>query len=141
MHTSIQILVNLILLQFLSGFAWAVQRPQGFVVILFEQAGFSGSSIGLISALGLITPIVSGPFIGFVADRISFGKRNYLFAALSFLKACSQCAIWPAIRFAPARWTFWWTLVFTCIQSGMLSRRHVDRDHTSSCGQGKRTAK
>lgn len=56
--------VNLILLQFLSGFAWAVQRPQGFVVILFERAGFSGPAIGLISAVGLVAPIFTGPLIG-----------------------------------------------------------------------------
>lgn len=109
--------VNLILLQFLSGFAWAVQRPQGFVVILFERAGFSGPAIGLISAVGLVAPIFTGPLIGFLADRTAAHKRHYVFTSTSLLKACCQCAVWPALRLAPARWSFGWVLALMCMQA------------------------
>ncbi|OLP96995.1 Major facilitator superfamily domain-containing protein 6 [Symbiodinium microadriaticum] len=32
-------------------------------------------------------------------------------------QACCQCAVWPALRLAPARWSFGWVLALMCMQA------------------------
>ncbi|CAK9023398.1 unnamed protein product [Durusdinium trenchii] len=117
---------SLVVLQFFSGFAWAVQRPQGFFVVLLEQHGFSGSAIGLISSLGLFTPTLTGPLVGFAADALAPEQRHRLFAGVALLKSTLQLAAWPALADAPSSRAYWWIFSCMCLQAacsqgGMLT--------------------
>eukprot|EP00929_Paragymnodinium_shiwhaense_P065857 TRINITY_DN32997_c0_g1_i1.p1 TRINITY_DN32997_c0_g1~~TRINITY_DN32997_c0_g1_i1.p1 ORF type:complete len:443 (+),score=89.53 TRINITY_DN32997_c0_g1_i1:38-1366(+) len=114
------------LLQWLAGLLWAVQRPQGFLVLLFQEAGFSTAEVGIISACGLIAPIVAGPLVGLLADSTPREKRHLLFAAVVMLRALLQLSAWLALRHSGSQWAFYGVLLATvlqqaCVSEGMLT--------------------
>eukprot|EP00434_Breviolum_minutum_P041951 symbB.v1.2.037323.t1/scaffold5481.1/size26677/2 len=99
---------------------------KGFFVVLLEQHGFSGSALGLLSAFCLLTPTLTGPCVGFLADHIAPARRHRLFAAVAVLKSTLQLAAWPALGFAPSLGTYWWVFTAMCLQAacstgGMLT--------------------
>ena len=53
--------------------------------VLLEQHGFSGTSLGFLSALCLLTPTLTGPGVGWLADHLAPNRRHRLFAAVAVL--------------------------------------------------------
>ncbi|CAJ1357859.1 unnamed protein product, partial [Effrenium voratum] len=97
--------------EFLQGFGWAVQRPQGFTVVLLSRR-FSHSSVGLLSSVVLIIPTLTGPVVGFLGDWTPLEKRHLLFAGLVTMRWIFQFAAMPALSWSHDA-AYWW--VFACL--------------------------
>jgi len=87
----------LMVLQFVRGYSSAVQRPQGFDVVVYSNYGIPPPNIGLVSMCGMFVINFGASACGFLADLVPANRRLWVYGTGFFLRTLFHVLTWPAM--------------------------------------------